>query len=584
MNAEHGETTYLIEVRNRLLAAPHGGKSAIITEAAQFLCCSGQEVYRRLAKAGFDSGRKPRKDRGACSVPEAMAVQAAALVRGATRRNGKRTTPITVALDILKQNGRGAVDPVTGETSLDVSAATLSRAMRKYRCHPTMLAKGKPGSHMKSEHPNHVWQIDASICVLFYMPKEGLKVMPEGEFYKNKPENMKRVEKQRVWRYVVTDHYSGAFYVHYVVTGGETSEALVDVMLGAISDRGMTDPMHGAPFILMMDAGSANLSGLFLNLLERLGIRHITHLPGNPRAKGQVEQAQNLVETQFEGRLAFHRVTSVEQLQAAADRWRRHYNAYAVHSRHGKTRNDMWLTIKEDQLRIAPSMELCRELVTTRPEERTVRNDMTITHTVKGYGRSAYDVRLLPGVVPGMKVSVVVNPYRAPAVDVILKDERGADEVWTVEPVQMDEAGFRADAATFGQEFRGQPDTQADKRVKEIAEAVGDTGKERQTGQAPYGLDVFADVQESPTYIPRRGRDLGLDASRREIAPLSHVEAAKALKAALGQAWTTEHYAWLVQRYPGSVPADEIDAITARLSAPDAPAATVLKVVGGTAC
>lgn len=576
MNATAGETTYLLELRERLATAPHGGKSAIVADAAKLLSCSPQEVYRRLReKAGWDSGRKARSDRGQCSVPEEAAVKAAALVRGATRRNKKKTLPITTAQEILQSNGQAP----------DVSAATLSRAMRKYRCHPTMLAKGKPSSHMRSEHPNHVWQVDASICVLFYLPKEGLRVMPEGEFYKNKPQNLARVEKQRVWRYVITDHYSGALYVHYLVAGGESAEGLVEVFLAAIARRGQDDPMHGVPQILMMDSGSANMSGLFLNLLDRLGVRHLTHLPGNPRAKGQVEQAQNLVETQFEGRLAFHKVTSVEQLQDAADRWRKHYNAYRVHSRHGRTRNDMWLTIAEDQLRIAPSLELLRELVTTKPEERTVRLDMTITHAVKGHGRKTYALHTLPGVVPGMKVRVVVNPYEAPAVDVLLRDERGEDLAYTVAPVETDEAGFRTDAATFGQEYKAPPDTAADKRVKEIAEAVGDNGKERQTGQAPYGLDVFADIHEGPAYLPRRGRDLGLDASRREVAPLTHIEAAKALKAALGAAWTAEHYAWIVQRYPAGVPANQIEEITARLAAPATPAGAVLKVVaGGAAC
>lgn len=572
MNAEHGETTYLIGIRDRLLAAPHGAKAAIVDEAAQLLRCSGQEVYRRLRAVGYQSGRKPRVDRGACSVPEDVAVKASTLVRGATRRNAKKTLPIGTALDILNENGQGA----------DVSPATLSRAMRRYRCHPTMLAKGKPGTHLRSEHPNHVWQVDASICVLFYLPVGGLKVMPEGEFYKNKPQNLARVEKQRVWRYCVTDHYSGALYVHYVVAGGETAEALVDVFLAAISQRGQDDPLHGVPEILMMDSGSANLSGLFLNLLERLGVRHITHLPGNPRAKGQVEQAQNLVETQFEGRLAFYRVESAEQLQAAADSWRKHYNAHAVHTRHGRSRNAMWLTIAEDELRIAPSLELCRDLVVTKPEERVVKSDMTISHAVKGFGRKDYDVRLLPGLVPGMKVRVVVNPYRAPAVDVILKDALGDDTVWTVEPVQTDEAGFRADAPVFGQEFKGLPETQADRRVKEIAEAVGDTGKERQTGQAPYGLDVFADVTAAPApaYVGRRGRDLGLDASRREVAPLSIAQAARLLKDRLGAAWTGEQYAWLSQRFPGGVPPQELDEITAQLSGPALAKAKPLRAVG----
>ncbi len=209
MNATAGETSYLLDLRGHLEAAPHGGKAAIVAEAARLLACSGQEVYRRLRKeAGYDSGRKPRSDRGQCAVPEDVAVKAAALVRGATRRNKKKALAITTALDILKDNGQGA----------DVSPTTLARAMRKYRCHPTMLAKGKPGTHLRSTHPNHIWQVDASICVLFYLPTDGLKVMPESEFYKNKPQNLARVEKQRVWRYVVTDHYSGAFYVHYVVT------------------------------------------------------------------------------------------------------------------------------------------------------------------------------------------------------------------------------------------------------------------------------------------------------------------------------------------------------------------------------
>jgi hypothetical protein len=108
----------------------------------------------------------------------------------------------------------------------------------------------------------------------------------------------------------------------------------------------------------------------------------------------------------------------------------------------------------------------------------------------------------------------------------------------------------------------------------------------RKTGVAPYGLDIEADITAapSPAYIPRRGRDLGLDASRREIPPLSHVEAAKALKAALGQAWNAERYAWLVQRYPDGVPADQIEEIAARLATPATPAGSVLKVVGGTAC
>jgi transposase InsO family protein len=581
MDASLGELDTLRNLAAQLSAAPHGGRTALVDQAATVLRVSRQEVYRRLKSVGFHSGRKPRSDRGRSLVSEGVAMQAAALVQGARRKTGKKTLPLKLALEILRDNGQGEVDPQTGEVLLPLSATTLSRAMRRHGCHPAMLVQGKPHAHLRSEHPNHVWQVDASLCVLFYLPRQGLHIMPEDVFYKNKPKNIERVSQERVWRYVVTDHYSGAFYLLYVQSAGETAENLAEVFLQAIQQRGPDDPMHGVPRVLMMDMGAANTSHLFLNLLERLGVEPMVHEPGNSRAKGQVEQAQNLVETQFEGRLAFSRIDTLEQLQASADRWRIHYNAWAVHSRTRQTRNALWLSIQEEQLRLAPSMELCRDLVTTRPVEATVRPDMTITHSIKGFGRNTYDLRYVNGLAPKMKVAVVVNPYRAPAVDIAVRDGRGEETIWTIEPVRMTEAGFRADAAIIGHEHKALPDTLADKRVKEIEAAVGDSGRERQTGKAPYGLDVFADVAPAPAYLPRRGRELALDASRREIPPLSHVEAAKMLKARLGSDWNADRFAWLAQRWPGGVPPQEIDLIVAQLSGPGQTKALPLRVVGG---
>ncbi|NDV21035.1 DDE-type integrase/transposase/recombinase, partial [Pseudodesulfovibrio sp. JC047] len=321
-------------------------------------------------------------------------------------------------------------------------------------------------------YPNHCWQVDPSMCVLFYLPKGGLSVMEESKFYKNKLQNFRKTERERVWRYVITDHYSGTIYVRYVQAAGESAQGLVDVFLDAITPRGLNDPMHGVPELLVMDKGSANTAHLFTNLLDRLGVKWDTHKAGNPRAKGQVECGNNIVETKFESRLTFLRVQTVKELQVEANKWCQHFNAHAIHTRTQRTRNDVWLTITEDQLRLAPSLELCRELVTTRPVEVLVKPDMSITHTVKGFGSKTYDLRHIPGLVPRLKVGVVVNPYRAPAVDVIVHSQ-GEDLIWTVEPVKMDDAGFWKSAPVFGQEYKAQPDTLADKHVAAIDEAAG---------------------------------------------------------------------------------------------------------------
>ncbi|MDD3310982.1 DDE-type integrase/transposase/recombinase [Pseudodesulfovibrio sp.] len=570
MTTDLGTLDTLRNLAASLDGTAHGARKPLVEDAARLLNCSEQTVYRWLKdQVGWTSGRKRRSNSGQSSVSEETCLAVAHLTHKGTRANGKR---------IMSLSDATAMVAASGFADANVSPSTISRAMRQYRCHPAMLAQGKPYTSMRSLHPNHVWQVDPSMCVLFYLPKGGLAVAEESKFYKNKLDNYRKAEKGRVWRYVITDHYSGTIYVRYVQAAGESAQGLIDVFLDAISDRGRHDPMHGVPDRLYMDKGSANTARLFTNLLDRLSVKWDTHKAGNPRAKGQVECGNNIVETKFESRLTFLRVGSVEELQTQANRWCQHYNAFSKHTRTGRTRNEVWLTITEDQLRLAPPLALCRELVTTQPKDVQIKGDMTISHAVKGYGRHRYDLRTLPGLVPQMHVDVVVNPYRAPAIDVVVHDPSlPEDLVWTVEPIVTNEVGFRTDAPVWGQEYQAQPDTLADKRVKAIDEAAGVDAKHP---NAPAGVDVMADIRPAPEYLPRRGRDLGLDASRRELAPYKTVEAAMQLKGRLGDQWTGEAYAWLMQRYPEGVPVEDLDKIVERFQGRKAPAPLKLVVNG----
>ena len=109
---------------------------------------------------------------------------------------------------------------------------------------------------LRSLHPNHVWQIDASRCVLFYLPRaskgdSGLRIMDHTDFYKNKPANVIKVINESLWRYVVTDHTSGWNYSTYV-TGGENATNLVDVLIDAMHRR-EGEAMFGVPLMVMLD-------------------------------------------------------------------------------------------------------------------------------------------------------------------------------------------------------------------------------------------------------------------------------------------------------------------------------------------
>ena len=171
---------------------------------------------------------------------------------------------------------------------------------------------------LRSLHPNHVWQIDASRCVLFYLPRaskgdSGLRIMDHTDFYKNKPANVIKVINESLWRYVVTDHTSGWNYSTYV-TGGENATNLVDVLIDAMHRR-EGEAMFGVPLMVMLDPGSANTSAIFKNLCKALRIHVQINKPKNPRAKGQVEKGQDITERDFESTLRLLPSDKVDSLE-----------------------------------------------------------------------------------------------------------------------------------------------------------------------------------------------------------------------------------------------------------------------------
>ncbi|HEN9526059.1 TPA: DDE-type integrase/transposase/recombinase [Acinetobacter baumannii] len=577
-NPNLAKQDYLREIAAKLTAAEFGGKAAIVKTACEFLSLSKPQLYRELEKVGFKSERKQRSDKGKTVVPTEVAEMIGGMVHVATRANGKKTLPVTTALEMLIADGKAP----------KVSAATVSRIMKQNMCHPKQLATPTAHTQQRSLHPNHVWQVDASVCVLFYLPKGGMQVMDEKKFYKNKPANVKKIENDRVIRYVMTDHFSGSIYVEYV-TGSESSENLIEVFLNGIQKRSAQEPLHGVPNILYADKGCANTSGLFKNLLERLDVTFIAHATGNSQAKGQVENGNNIVETQFEGRLRFMQINNIQELNAHVASWRSYWNETKVHSRTKRTRNAVWLTIKPEQLRIAPPMELCRELISTVPVERTVKANLTVSHAIQGYGSQDYDVRHVEGVYPKAKLQIVVNPYRAPCIDVITKDQYGNEVIFTCEPMQVDWVGFGNDAAIIGEEIKAMPQSKIDENRKRILKKAYDADTLEQVDKAiakkkpayEGQLNAMADVTavEVPTYINRAGEQMQTEISRRQVAPVNLIQAAKQIRGLVGDLWTPECMAALKKSFPnGEVPQDVIPEIAEGIKA--ATQKPKLRVVG----
>ena len=353
-------------------------------------------------------------------------------------------------MDILEANNILPVDPKTGELR-KVSSSTINRRMKDLGLHMKQLSKGTPNQNLRSLHPNHTWQIDASVCVLFYLP-EKVHTVDETAVYKNKPENLEAFHKHKVIRYVVTDHYSGYIYVRYSL-GSEDKEGIIFTLIEAISKRSDHDPMHGVPKNIILDRGAGNKSDLVKSFCEKLGINLIYHEVGNPRAKGQVENANNLVERNFEGRLRFLEINSIEELQHQCDLWRSHYNAHFPLRRAGKSRSILWTTIKSEELRVC-DRDVLFEIAYWKAVTRKIDNSFQISISTKKFGKNTYDVSALNahGIMKGDEVEILLNPFTAPNIVVSKKMYDGKEISMEFSPIIFDEAGFNVNAPIIGEE------------------------------------------------------------------------------------------------------------------------------------
>lgn len=557
----------LVEIAQQARVAAFGTKEAVYQAACTELGLTRATLLRKLKGAAFSAPRKQRADKGETSVSHGDAQKISAYIKAHTRQTGKQLMTLERTLEILRSNGEiniDSVDEETGEIKL-LAISTVRRALKNYGLDVETLSAPAPAVQMASKHPNHLWQIDASICVLYYLPKSGLQVMEASVFEKNKPENFKKAEQDRVWRFLVVDHCSGAIYVEYMF-GGENTANLINVFLNAIHQRD-GKPFYGVPYCLYMDAASANKSSTFRNLCRSLQVDLAHHLPGNSRATGSVEKAQDIVERQFEACLKSVVVTSVEQLNEVASRWMAKFNAFAIHSRHQMTRYGAWLKIKDAQLRIAPAIELCRELARSAPIERTVSNYLTIDF--KG---NEYDVSHLPDVHVNKKVLVCVNPYRANSVQIVQVGEDGHDKFFVIEAAKKGEFGYYESANFYGEGFARHAETTAEKQSKQLDQLI--TGESTQAAvekalrskKLPFDgrIDAFKPMDDfiAPTFMPRRGTALNVpDLAVPEIKPLSLIEAKMRLRNMLSRAVTTDETAQLKERFPNGIMEEQLNEI-----------------------
>jgi len=537
--------------------------------------CSERTVYRLARSGGWSSGRRTRADKGQRSLDREEILNIQSMVLLSKRKSKHCIMNAETALDVAATAGM----PI-------VSVSTYNRYLREDRLNTIQMEHDLdegPHINMVSLHPNHVHQFDITNCTQYYFnsrghdaptppqtpaqghdgPSEcrpdksggtadgssGRKLeaatsrgvkggsSPLGlqhrdmkrEFYIGKPEKFAAIKKHLL-RFVLVDHFSNSTYVKYFYTSGERAIDVAEFLLEAwgAEGRDLTKfPFRGVPKILVCDKGSAAMSGLVSGLLEPLGVERMAHLPGNPRAKGSVEGMMRIWERNFESRLALHSAPDLETLNAWTRDYLVRFNSEKRLVRAGRSRSSLWLAISPQQLRLLPPSEVCRELLATPSEERTVRGNLTISFKGSLYRVPNPDLE-------GRKVTVSINPYRWTqghrAVDVTHIQPDGTIRKYEAREVMMDEAGRITGERTaiFGETYNRHPDTITQKSIKQMQD---DGGMSSVPAEAVFGN--HASKVSHLGFLPRAGEQMEI--KEPEVPTISRETALLELSKALGR-------------------------------------------------
>lgn len=570
---------YLNNVAIKLDNVGHGQRGPILDEAQAFLGYSRQTIYRLLKQVcGWSSERKARTDKGKMTVSSDSLLALATMSRESVRDNGKQTMFTTTARGILEQNGH----------EINVSNATLNRLMRQRKLNVKAQQVANPVQSLRALHPNHVHEIDPSLCLIYYM-KNKQHIMRDRDFYKNKLENYAKV-KYKVWRYTLYDRASGMIIPWYVEAAGENQHSLFQFLMFAWSKQDGR-LFHGVPQLLYWDKGSSNTSSAIKNLLDHLEVKYLEHEAGNARAKGGVENANNIIETQFESRLKFQPVSSIDELNHAAMNWAEAYNANRLPGQDTRlrriglaepvSRQSLWQHITAEQLRILPSVEICQALMASREQERQVKADLTISFKHPQADSSLiYSLKGLDGITVKDKVSVRSLVYGDCAIQIEVPRYDGEALIYRVDPdCNFDKFGQRLDAPVIGEEYKSKGDTEIEQATKAMDQVAypnmteDEIKKAKQKQVAPFGgqlntLSYLEDINH-PAYFEQKGNEIETpEHLKPATTTLTLTAALMRITSSIGRRLTTDENKWLSARYQDGVPEDSLESLIRTFTTP----------------
>lgn len=332
----------LLDLRRRLEQLPprHAERRILMNNAAQLFGMSRAAIYRALKgqlrpkglrRADFGSPRKiPRADlERYCELVAALKIRT-------SNRKGRRLSTAR-AIELIETYGVETPEGLVQAAAGVLHKPTVNRYLRLWGYDHARMTRAPAAVRFEARTSNALWQFDIS------------------------PSDLKEIE-QPTWidpnrkgtpvpmLFSVVDDRSGVAYQEYRCVYGEDAESGLRFLFNAMAPKeGDEAALQGIPDALYLDNGPIAKSGVFQTVMERLGVRVLTHMPAESdgrrvtaRSKGKVERPFRTVKEAHETLYHFHQPKTEEEANAWLARFIGNYNAQP-HRRELHSRIEDWV-------------------------------------------------------------------------------------------------------------------------------------------------------------------------------------------------------------------------------------------------
>jgi len=368
----------LVSLRQRLdtLPARCPERRELVASTAHLFGVSNDTLYRALRRRIHVSS----KHRADCGKPRKMPVaemerycEVVAAFKVRTLNKKGRHVSTKRAVEILEECGMRVKNEIIKPPAGVLTVTTVNRYLKLWGYDHRTLLRESPAARFQAEYSNQCWHFDLS------------------------PSDLKHLEKPPAWVdpargdptlmfYSVADDRSGVCYQEYHCVYGEDTEAALRFLFNAMSSKNIPNfPLQGIPETLYLDNGPISKSRVFLNVMECLGVKVMTHPPKGAiehkttaRAKGKVERPFRTVKESLE--TLYHFIEP--QTEEEANRWLHNYlltyNNQA-HREENHSRFEDWLK----NLPAAGIREMCNwerfGAFAREPEKAKIGNDARVS-------------------------------------------------------------------------------------------------------------------------------------------------------------------------------------------------------------